>query len=70
MTLNKIITTAVATLVLGTTSILNASTDITNNKSTFLAYYGEVNSNGSVRTNRVNGYYKSNGTYVNSYYRS
>ena len=35
-----------------------------------LAYYGQRNSNGTYRTNRVSGYTKSNGTYVNSYYRS
>jgi len=35
-----------------------------------LAYYGQINSNGTIRTNRVSGYTKSNGTYVAPYYRS
>ncbi len=35
-----------------------------------LAYYGQRNSNGTYRTNRVSGYTKSNGTYVAPYYRS
>ncbi len=73
MKLNKIATAVIATLVLGSTSILSASTDVkvtSNNDPMVLAYYGQVNSNGTVRTKRVNGYHKSNGTYVNSYYRS
>lgn len=33
--------------------------------------YGEISPRtGRPATNRVNGYYRSNGTYVNSYYRS
>ena len=33
--------------------------------------YGEISpSTGRPATNRVNGYYRSNGTYVDSYYRS
>ena len=35
-----------------------------------LTYYGQRNSNGTYRTNYVNGYTKSNGTHVNGYYRS
>jgi len=73
MTLNKIATTVIATLILGSTSILSASTELTtniNNEPMLLAYYGQVNSNGTIRTKRVNGYYKNNGTYVDSYYRS
>lgn len=36
-----------------------------------IAYYGQYNSyNNSYRTNYTNGYYKSNGTYVNGYYHS
>lgn len=73
MRLNKIATTVIAALVLGSTSIVSASTEVkttSNNEPFILAYYGQVNSNGTVRTNRVNGYMKSNGTYVNSYYRS
>jgi len=40
------------------------------NQAIQLAYYGQVNSNGTTRTNYVNGYTKSNGTHVNGYYRS
>ena len=40
------------------------------NESLQLAYYGQRNTNGTYRTNRVSGYTKSNGTYVAPYYRS
>ena len=73
MKLNKIVTTAIATLVMGTTSIFAVSTntkEISRTEPMILAYYGQVNSNGTVRTKRVNGYLRSDGTYVNSYYRS
>ena len=73
MKLNKIISTTLITLMLATTSMLSASSELTTNGSNepmLLAYYGQVNSNGTIRTKRVNGYYQSNGTYVDSYYRS
>ena len=73
MKLNKIITAVIATVVLGTSSILGAAETPTINSiktPVLLAYYGQVNSNGTVRTNYVNGYTKSNGTHVNGYYRS
>jgi len=74
MKFNKITTAVLTTLVIiGSTSFLSASTSIdvpSSSNPIYLSYYGQVNSNGTVRTNRVNGYQKSNGTYVNSYYRS
>lgn len=73
MKLNKIGTNVIAALILGSTSILSASVEvktISGNEPFVVAYYGQVNSNGTVRTNRVEGYMKSNGTYVDSYYRS
>ena len=73
MKFNKLTAAVLATLVIGSTSFLSASTSVdtpSNSEPVYLSYYGQVNSNGTVRTKRVNGYYKSNGTYVNSYYRS
>jgi len=73
MKFNKLTVAVLATLVIGGTNFLSASTSVektSNNEPIMLTYYGQVNSNGTVRTKRVNGYYKSNGTYVNSYYRS
>ena len=72
MKFNKTITIALATLIFGSTSFLSAETQVETRKiePMILAYYGQVNSNGTVRTKRVNGYFRSNGTYVNSYYRS
>ncbi len=70
---NKVVTTVIAALVMGTASIFAASSnksETSNTEPMVLAYYGQVNSNGTVRTKRVNGYFRSNGTYVNSYYRS
>jgi len=34
------------------------------------SYYGELNKNGVPKTVHVNGYFRSNGTYVRGYYRS
>jgi hypothetical protein len=34
------------------------------------SYYGEPNANGVPKTVHVNGYYRSNGTYVRGHYRS
>lgn len=73
MKLNKLTTAVLAVLVIGGTNLLSASTTVdtpTNSEPVYLSYYGQANSNGTVRTKRVNGYYKSNGTYVDSYYRS
>ena len=73
MKFNKLVVVVLATLVMGGTSFLNASTNVetsSDSELVYLSYYGQVNSNGTVRTKRVNGYYKRNGTYVNSYYRS
>ena len=39
-------------------------------RSITVAYYGQQNSNGTFRTNHVDGYYRSNGTHVDGYYRS
>jgi hypothetical protein len=69
----KITMALLASLLIGSTNFLSASSimkNTSNSEPVYLSYYGQVNSNGTVRTKRVNGYYKSNGTYVNSYYRS
>ena len=73
MKLNRITTSILAIAVLAGTNLFAAQTNVhekSNSNPVYLTYYGQVNSNGTVRTKRVNGYYKSNGTYVNSYYRS
>jgi hypothetical protein len=58
---------------------IDENIDVANQKINFkyssilpsVAYYGEISgSTGRPKTNYVNGYYKSNGTYVDSYYRS
>ena len=58
---------------------IDENIDITNQNINFkyssilpsVAYYGEISeTTGRSKTNYVNGYYKSNGTYVDSYYRS
>ena len=69
--MKTLIATIITSLMLATAAQATPfNTEPTTTQEIQLAYYGQVNSNGTTRTNYVNGYTKSNGTHVNGYYRS